>query len=57
LHRSAVTGDEIVDVSDVGTDKHLMSEQHDDTGPDVSSLDHAWPIHIEDELILKALNY
>lgn len=38
MHRSAVTGHEIVDVSDVGTDKHLMSEQHDDTGPDVSSL-------------------
>ncbi|XP_023714771.1 rho guanine nucleotide exchange factor 12 isoform X5 [Cryptotermes secundus] len=35
LHRSAETGHEIVDVSDVGTDKHLMSEQHDDTGPDV----------------------
>jgi hypothetical protein len=40
FHRSALTGehdDEIVDVSDLGTDKHLMSEQHDDTGPDVSS--------------------
>lgn len=40
LHRSALTGehhDEIVGVCDLGTDKHLMSEQHDDTGPDVSS--------------------
>lgn len=57
MHRSAVTGDEIVDVSDVGTDKHLMSEQHDDTGPDVSSLDCAWPIHNDDELNLKNLNF
>lgn len=40
VHRSAVTGEhdgEIIDVSDLGTDKHLMPEQHDDTGPDVSS--------------------
>ena len=28
----------VIDVCDLGTDKHSMSEQHDDTGPDVSSL-------------------
>jgi len=41
LDKSAVTGEldnKVVDVCDVGTDKHSMSELHDDTGPDVSSL-------------------
>ncbi|PSN51929.1 hypothetical protein C0J52_06306 [Blattella germanica] len=38
LHRSALTGendDEVIDVSELGTDKHSPTEQHDDTGPDV----------------------
>ena len=41
LHKSALTGEhdnKVIDVCDLGTDKHSMSEQHDDTGPDVSSL-------------------
>jgi len=41
LHKSALTGEHdnmVIDMCDLGTDKHSMSEQHDDTGLDVSSL-------------------
>lgn len=41
LHKSALTGEhdnKVIDMCDLGIDKLLMSEQHDDTGPDIISL-------------------
>ncbi|XP_069677128.1 rho guanine nucleotide exchange factor 12 isoform X3 [Periplaneta americana] len=35
LHRSSLRDDEVADMSEQSTDKHLAPDPHDDTGPDV----------------------
>ncbi|KAJ4436320.1 hypothetical protein ANN_18951 [Periplaneta americana] len=56
LHRSSLRDDEVADMSEQSTDKHLAPDPHDDTGPDVSKIQHQHNAYLYLQVFVDALS-